>query len=156
VTATTRRVPRGVLGLPMTLFALASTGIAGYLSAVRATGGNAVCDPSHGCDVVAVSPYAVLLGIPVAYLGLAFSVALLALAATWWWRADRRALQGAWALLLLGTLFVAYLTFLELFVIKAVCIWCATFAISIVAGLAVAALALRRAGRDATAPARTR
>ena len=150
------RTTRGVLGLPMTLLALASAAIAGYLSAVRATGGNAVCDPSRGCDVVAASPYAVVLGIPVAYLGLGFSLALLALAATWWWRADRRALQGSWALLLLGTLFVAYLTFLELFVIKAICIWCATFAITILAGLAVAALALRRVGAEATGPARTR
>jgi uncharacterized membrane protein len=145
VTATTRGTRRGDLGLPMTLLALASTAIAGYLSIVRATGGNAVCDPSHGCDVVAVSPYAVILGIPVAYLGLGFSLVLLALAATWWWRADVRALRGAWALLLLGTLFVAYLTFLELFVIEAVCIWCAGFAITIVAGLALAAVAQRRA-----------
>ena len=156
MTDTTLAPRRGVLGLPMTLLALAGTGIAAYLSAVRATGGNAVCDPSRGCDVVAVSPYAVILGIPVAYLGLAFSLVLLAVIATWWWRADRRALQGAWALLLLGTLFVGYLTFLELFVIKAVCIWCASFAITIVAGLVVAAMALRKAGAEATGPARTR
>jgi uncharacterized membrane protein len=156
VTDTKPDTRRGVLGLPMTILALVGTGIAGYLSAVRLTGGNAVCDASHGCDVVAQSPYAVVLGIPVAYLGLAFSLVLLAFAATWWWRADRRALQGAWALLLLGTLFVAYLTFLELFVIKAVCIWCASFAITIVAGLAVGALALRRAGEEATGPSRTR
>ncbi len=128
----------------MTLLALAGTMIAGYLSAVRLSGGSAVCDASHGCDVVAESSYAVILGIPVAYLGLVYSLVLLALTAVWWLRADRRALQGAWALLLLGTLFVAYLTFLELFVIKAVCVWCASFAITIVAGLAVAALAVRR------------
>jgi uncharacterized membrane protein len=145
VTAATAATRRGELGLPMVLLALAGTAISGYLSVVRATGGNAVCDPSHGCDVVAASPYAVILGIPVAYLGLAFSIVLVALAATWWLRADRRALQGAWALLLLGTFFVAYLTFLELFVIKAVCIWCAAFALTIVAGLVTAALAVRRA-----------
>ncbi len=135
---------RGALGLPMTLLAVASTVIASYLSWVRATGGEAVCDASRGCDTVANSPYALILGIPVAYLGLGFSLVLLTFTARWWWRAERRALQGAWALLLLGTLFAAYLTFLELFVIKAVCIWCASFAISIVTGLGVAALALRR------------
>jgi uncharacterized membrane protein len=129
----------------MLLIALAGSAIAGYLSVVRATGGNAVCDPSHGCDVVAASPYALILGIPVAYLGLLFSIALVALAAGWWWRADRRTLQGAWVLLLFGTLFVAYLTYLELFVIKAVCIWCAAFAATIVAGLVVTGLAVRRA-----------
>ena len=135
---------RGALGLPLLLLALAGAAISTYLSLVRATGGEAVCDPSRGCDVVAASPYAVLLGIPVAYLGLVFSVVLVAVTATWWLRADRRALQGAWVLLLLGTFFVAYLTFLELFVIKAVCIWCATFALTIVAGLVTAAVAMRR------------
>ena len=141
---------RGRYGLPMVLLALTGTAIAGYLSAVRASGGSAVCDPSHGCDVVAASPYATLLGIPVAYLGLGFSIVLVAIAATWWWRADRRALQGTWVLLLLGTLFVGYLTFLELFVIQAICIWCAAFAGTIVAGLVVTALAVRSAG-NATA-----
>jgi len=144
VTTAAAATRRGALGLPMVLLALAGTAISGYLSLVRASGGNAVCDPSHGCDVVAASPYATILGIPVAYLGLAFSIALLALTATWWLRADRRALQGSWVLLLLGTFFAAYLTFLELFVIKAVCIWCATFALTIVEGLVTAALAVRR------------
>ena len=129
----------------MLLLAVAGAAIAGYLSIVRATGGSAVCDASHGCDVVASSEYAVILGIPVAYLGLGFSLLLVAATAAWWWLADRRALQVAWVLLLLGTAFVAYLTFLELFVIEAVCIWCATFAVTIVLGLIVAALAQRRA-----------
>ncbi len=136
---------RGRLGLPLLVLALAGLLIAGYLSIVRLTGGSAVCDPSHGCDVVATSPYALLFGIPVAYLGLGYALLLTALAAGWWWRADRRALAGAYALLLLGTLFVAYLTYLELFVIEAVCIWCASFAITIVAGLVVAAMAQRGA-----------
>ena len=70
---------------------------------------------------------------------------LVGFAAAWWWRGDHRALLGAWALLLVGTLFVAYLTFLELFVIEAICIWCAAYAVTIVAGLIVAALAQRRA-----------
>jgi len=135
----------------MVLLALASTAIAAYLSIVRATGGEAVCDPSRGCDVVAGSEYAVLAGIPVAYLGLAFSLVLVGATVAWWWLADRRALFVAYGLLLLGTLFVAYLTFLELFVIHAVCIWCATFAVTIVAGLVVAAIALRRSG-SADAP----
>ena len=144
MTAARAATRRGELGLPMLLLALAGTAISGYLSVVRVTGGNAVCDPSHGCDVVAASPYATILGIPVAYLGLAFAITLIVLTAIWWLRADRRALQGAYALLLLGTLFVAYLTFLELFVIKAVCIWCAAFAVSIVTGLVIAAVAMRR------------
>ncbi len=144
------RIARGRLGGPMVLLAAAGTAIAAYLSVVRASGASAVCDPSHGCDVVAASPYAVILGIPVAYLGLAYSLVLLAVTAAWWQRADRRALQAAWALLLLGTLFVAYLTFLELAVINAVCLWCASFAVTIVAGLIVAAAAIRPAPRESS------
>jgi uncharacterized membrane protein len=140
----------------MLALAIAGMAIAAYLSIVRALGEAPVCDPSHGCDVVAQSKYAVLFGIPVAYLGLAFTITLVVATAAWWWTADRRALQASYVLLLFGTLFVAYLTFLELFVIHAVCIWCATFAVTIVAGLVSAAVAMRRSGAGATAPSRTR
>jgi uncharacterized membrane protein len=135
---------RGALGLPLLAVAIAGAAIASYLSVVRVTGGSAVCDASHGCDVVAASSYAVIAGMPVAYLGLGFAVLLVVATAAWWWLADRRALQAAYALLVLGTLFVAYLTFLELFVIRAVCIWCAIFAVTTVLGLALAAMAIRR------------
>ena len=47
-------------------------------------------------------------------------------------------------MLLLGTLFVAYLTYLELFVIEAICVWCVAFAISIVVSLVIAGLAMGR------------
>jgi uncharacterized membrane protein len=39
---------------------------------------------------------------------------------------------------------VGYLTYLELFVIHAVCIWCVTFAVAIVAGWIVTLVAMRR------------
>ena len=42
-------------------------------------------------------------------------------------------------------LFVAYLTYLELFVIRAICIWCVAYGTTVVAGFVVAAIALRRA-----------
>jgi len=38
---------------------------------------------------------------------------------------------------------VAYLTYLELFVIGAVCVWCVAYAVTVVAGWVGAALALR-------------
>jgi uncharacterized membrane protein len=82
--------------------------------------------------------------LPVAYLGFAFSMVLVGLAAAWWLRADRRALLGAYGMLLLGTVFAAYLTYLELFVIEAICPWCVAFAITVVADLVIAGLAMRR------------
>ncbi len=69
---------------------------------------------------------------------------LVACAALWWRRADRRPLLLAYGLLLLATLVVAYLTYLELFVIHAVCAWCASYAIATVSALVLAGLALRR------------
>jgi uncharacterized membrane protein len=145
-----RQVHRGPLGLPLLVAALA---VAGYLSVTRLVGEPAVCGPSHGCETVAQSVYSEVLGfLPVAYLGLAFSVVLVGLAATWWRRADRRMLLAAYGLLLLGTLFAAYLTYLELFVIEAICPWCVSYAVSVVVALVIAGLALGRTSRGPAEP----
>jgi uncharacterized membrane protein len=141
------RARRGPLGLPLLLAALVATGVAGYLSAVRLAGETAVCGPSHGCATVASSEFSEVLGIPVAFLGVAFSLVLVALAAAWWRRADRRILLAAYGLLLLGTLVVAYLTYVELFVIAAVCVWCVAFSIAVVVALVIAGLAMARSSR---------
>ncbi len=130
--------------------ALAGLLIAGYLSFVRWTGGLPVCGPLHGCETVALSPYSEILGIPVAILGLGFSIVQLGLALAWWRRQDRRALLALYGLGLLGALFVLYLTYLELFVIDAVCVWCASYAITIVAGWLIAAVTLRRSAGAGT------
>jgi uncharacterized membrane protein len=119
--------------------------IAGYLAWTRLAGGLPVCGPLRGCETVATSPYSLILGVPVAYLGVGFSIVLTILAAAWWRLRDRRALLLLYGLGLLGVLFVAYLTYLELFVIGAVCVWCAAYAVTIVTGWLVAAVALRRA-----------
>jgi uncharacterized membrane protein len=135
---------RGTLGLPLLLLALASMAVAGYLLGVRMLGAAPACGPVAGCDTVAESSYAIVFGIPVAAWGLGYS-AIVALAAFAWWRtADSRALMGAYGLALLGTLGVAYLTYLELFVIHAICIWCVAYAVFVVGTLAVAGLAVRR------------
>ena len=63
----------------------------------------------------------------------------------WWRRADRRALYVAYGLGLLGVVAVAYLTYVELFVIEAICIWCVMYAITIVIGWVIAIAATRAA-----------
>jgi uncharacterized membrane protein len=68
----------------------------------------------------------------------------LALQLIWWRRGERRALLAAYGLGLFGILFVSYLTYLELFVIHAVCVWCVVYALTVVAGWLVTAAALRR------------
>jgi len=111
---------------------------------IRPLGETPVCGPVKGCETVTTSEYATVAGVPVAVLGFGLSLVLVSCAARWWRRADRRGLLIAYGLLLLATLVVAYLTYLELFVIHAVCAWCVTYAVTIVLSLAVSGLALRR------------
>ncbi len=123
---------------------LASALVSGYLGLARAMGEAAVCGPSNGCETVASSEYSAVLGIPVAFLGFGLSLVLLVLAGLWWLRRERRALLAAYGLLLLATLGVAYLTYLELFVIEAICPWCVAYAVTVVVSLVTAGLAMVR------------
>jgi uncharacterized membrane protein len=117
--------------------------VAGYLAAVKLMGELPVCGPLGGCETVALSEYSDIGGIPVALAGVGLSAILVALHVVIWRTGDHRALIAAYVLGLFGTLFVAYLTYLELFVIHAVCVWCVAYAVSIVAGWVVVAVALR-------------
>lgn len=133
---------RGRLGGAITILALIGAAVATYLLAVRVLGEAPSCGPIKGCETVASSPYATVLGIPVALFGVGFSILLSAAAVAWWRRADRRALYAAYGLGLAGIIAVAYLTYLEVFVIGAICIWCVTYAITIVAGWVIAGVAV--------------
>ena len=116
------------------LLALAIAGVvvAGYLSWVALDEDQeAVCAGVGDCDTVQSSEFSEIAGVPIAVLGLGMYLALLALiAARRWWRALRggEAPQGlaslTFALALGGTLYSAYLTWLELFEIEAICVWC--------------------------------
>ncbi len=127
----------------MSALAVIGLAVATYLAVTKLTGGAPVCGPLQGCETVASSEYSEVFGIPVALFGVAFSIVLVALAGTWWRLGDRRALLGAYALGLLGTLIVAGLTYLELFVIHAVCVYCVVYAVTVVAGFVLAVLAMR-------------
>jgi uncharacterized membrane protein len=135
---------RGRLGLALSALAFAGLGIAIYLLAVRVLGEAPACGPLKGCETVAASEYATIAGIPVALFGVLFSVVLLGASLAWWRLADRRALYTAYGLGLAGILAVLYLTYLELFVIEAICVWCVSYALTILAGwLGVALVAWR-------------
>jgi len=90
-------------------------------------GGAIKCGASGGCEVVQTSRWAVFLGQPVALYGVIGYVVILivALAAL----RPVALVQRGWGVLLVGlatvgALFTAYLTYLELFVIHAICRWC--------------------------------
>lgn len=114
------------------LLILIGTGIAGYLTYVKLFDVTPYCAGVGNCDAVQNSPYAVLLGVPVAIWGLLGYLALLALFAvrvTDWSGLGHLARQAFFLVALVGVLYSAYLTYLELFVINEICPWCVASAI---------------------------
>lgn len=111
--------------------------------------GTLSCGASGGCDTVQTSPYAVMLGLPVPVYGVAGYAALLGLSVLGLyprWR-DSRAVSLALACLATaGFAYTLYLTYLELFVIHAVCRWCVGSAVIMTVIWIVAVLELRASG----------
>jgi uncharacterized membrane protein len=127
----------------LTALSTVGLGIASYLAITKLTGGIPACGPLRGCETVNTSSYSELFGIPVALFGVIFSALLVVASVAWWRVGDRRALYLAYGLGLVGMVAVAYLTYLELFVIGAICVWCVAYAVTVVAGWVVSALTLR-------------
>ena len=132
-----RRGPRVVLG------ALAGVGllISAYLTWTHFSGVAPVCisGSGGGCETVQSSRYAAILGVPVAALGVVAYAGLLLSAVL---RGEAGAYLGL-LISLVGTLFSTYLTYLEVFVIHALCQWCLTSAAIMVGALVCAARRVR-------------
>jgi uncharacterized membrane protein len=109
--------------------AVVGLAVAAYLAYVETQAVAAVCGPVGDCNAVQTSEYAYIFGIPIGVLGV---MGYLGILATWgWsrWRADGRAAFALLGLTSFGVLFSIYLTYLEPFVIGAVCAWCLTSAV---------------------------
>jgi uncharacterized membrane protein len=103
------------------------------------------------CETVNTSKWSMLLGLPIAAWGLAAYVALLLLAMVGSGEAREESVPIARMLVALAgwsVLFSAWLTYLELFVIHAICIWCVTSALLWVVILAVCIADLRAVSRS--------
>jgi uncharacterized membrane protein len=134
-------------GLRFVLGALAVVGllISGYLTWVHYVGVAPVCvGGSGGCETVQTSSYATILGVPVAALGLVGYSSLLLSALV---RGEAGVYLGL-LVALVGTLFSAYLTYLELFVIHAICEWCVASAALMVGALICAAFGVWRLAEE--------
>ena len=110
--------------------ALATLGllVATYLSWVEMTTNEAICGPIGACNVVQSSPYASLLGVPIAIWGLLTYTLIMLL----WFMQLENTPWVATALISLGfvsVLFSTYLTIVEIYVIEAVCLWCLASAV---------------------------
>ncbi|MBN2149326.1 MAG: vitamin K epoxide reductase family protein [Anaerolineales bacterium] len=137
-------VTRAFLGKPMApapnwvnlsipVLAIIGLGVALYLSYVEVTATPAVCGPIGDCNAVQTSPYAKLFGfLSVGLLGV---FGYLLILAAWLWRRFRKdqlaavAAPALFGMTLFATIFSVYLTYLELFRIRAVCLWCTSSAI---------------------------
>ena len=134
------------------LLALVGLFVAIYLTLFKlGVIGQLVCAVGS-CETVQLSQWATFLGLPVAAWGIGYYVVVLALAlggtlGRW---EDSATLPLAMVLVTAwGAVFSLWLTWLELFVIHAICQWCVVSALLSVALFAVALLDWR-AGRAAT------
>jgi len=138
-------------GLILAVLDLLGLAIASYLSIVELGGGVPACGVLKGCEEVARSEYSRIGGVPVAVFGVALSLVLLTLALAWW-RTDAYVLLLAhYGLSLAGVLFEVYFSYLQVFVIGAVCIWCTSYGVSLVARFVVALVVWVRARPTAQA-----
>ena len=112
--------------------------ISAYLTWTHFAGLTPVCTGNgHGCETVQSSRYSQVLGIPVALLGLIAYGGLVFSVVLW----KEIGIYLGFLISLVGTLFSAYLTYLEIFVIGALCQWCLASAAIMVAALVCATLA---------------
>jgi uncharacterized membrane protein len=104
-----------------------------YLYILKLTEAPWMCGPSHGCLTVNNSPYSVLYGIPVSLYGLAAYIAIMVIVLL----EPKMKLAGengplaVFGISLGGVAFSAYLTWLEVAVIHALCPFCVTSAVLI-------------------------
>lgn len=102
--------------------------VAGYLTWAHGSHHAVSCVAGGGgCATVAASSYAELFGVPIAALGI---VGALGALAVWFWGDGLGARVAGFGLAICGALFSAFLTYLELFQIDAVCQWCVASALT--------------------------
>ena len=109
--------------------AIAGLGVSIYLTIAHYTSSSILACSDKGlvnCGLVTTSPESMVFSIfPVAVLGLAFYVFMVAAVSPWAWRLKYP--QLAWvrlASVIVGIGFVLYLVYTELFTLNAICLWC--------------------------------
>ena len=129
------------------LIALASIGLldAIYLTWIKLSGAEALCAGVGDCSAVNASRYSEIAGIPIAVFGAAAYLVML-LILIYKDRVDFLREIGAMLLVgisLAGVLYSAYLTYIELYVIHAICPYCVLSAIVLTLMLIVSILYIR-------------
>lgn len=132
---------RRILGALLSA-SLVGLGVSLYLTYSYTRGATIAC-PDGGCSAVQSSPYAWIAGLPIPALGTVLYLVLIGAIILALRRTQRLAelLLAIFGLSLAGVLFSAYLTYLELFVIHAICTWCVISAVVMVVIFGLALLA---------------
>jgi uncharacterized membrane protein len=128
--APVRRPPApGWLQLTTLILSLVGLGFSVYLTIAHFTSSSVLLCPANSfvnCGEVTTSPESIIFGIfPVAVLGLAFYVFMVAINSPWAWRSELPAIR--WARLggvITGIAFVLYLVYAELIEIGKLCEYC--------------------------------
>jgi uncharacterized membrane protein len=131
----TKRVKQGnkreILRLASIILAFLGAAVSSYLLVLKYTQAVVMCAGSHGCITVSNSPYSMIYGVPVALIGFTGYIVI----------AVQLLLENKMAILkeqgplfvfgetLIGFIFSAYLTWIELYVIHAICPFCVASAI---------------------------
>jgi uncharacterized membrane protein len=138
------------LRITAAVLALAGIAVATYIAIAESGGGAPKClAGGSGCETVADSKYADLAGVNVAVIGIVGYVLVLVAAIV----PGDLGRFGGFLTALIGFGFSLYLTYLELFVIDAICQWCVASAILMALSLAVAATrAFAYAGHELGGP----
>jgi len=140
-------------GLILAVLDVIGLAIALYLSVVELGGGVPVCGPLRGCETVAQSEYSRIAGVPVAVYGVGLSLILLTLAVTWWRTNLYGLLLAHYGLSLAGVIFEIYFIYIQIAVIRAVCVWCTSYGLSLVLRFVVALIVWLRQPKPAEDPA---
>jgi len=122
-----------------------------YLTAIKLANATAACAGIGNCDAVNSSRYSEIGGVPIALFGAAAYAAVGAMVfLEGRVKEGRQALRlGVFGLTLAGSLYSAYLTYLEVAVLKAICPYCVVSAILMTALFGLSILLLREEDENA-------
>lgn len=146
-----RRQPGLGLAIGMGVLAVLGLGLSAYMSYEALLGIIPACGPIGDCETVHTSAYTHTFGVPVAVLGFLGYAAVAALGLIWMRASGMSAYLaslGILGLAIAGTLFSAYLTYIEFFVIEAFCPWCLASAAVFITILALAGISVCRQARE--------
>ncbi len=125
-------------------FLATGIGASAYLTYTHYMDVDPQCYGIGDCALVQASSYAKIFGVPISLLGLLAYLTILGLGIIAYRGVPPEraflALQGAFGVAFAGTLYSAYLTAIEAFVLRAYCVYCIISAISITALCLILAL----------------